>query len=132
LPSLTAPLRVHIFNYVGKTQDELINLTLVSKQFYKDCKRPGIESKIIPTIEISASQHHDDNSSIRARLLMHNLRQHLRNNETKEKLQCYPRMRNCPLLEKVTYHNTNNASQVYLNGYGMQSSNNLKEIHMND
>ena len=92
LVSLTAPLRVHIFNYLGQRQDELINLTLLSKQFYKDCQRPGIDWKIISTIEIRAAQHHDDDS-IRGRVLMQQLFQHLQNNETKEKLQCYPHMR---------------------------------------
>jgi hypothetical protein len=52
LLGLPVPLRIYILNYLlGETQEELmINLTLVSKQIYKDCKRPGIEWKIIPTI----------------------------------------------------------------------------------
>ena len=50
-------LRVSIFNYTeGQTQDELINLIVVSKQICNDCiKQPGIKWKIIPTIEISLS-----------------------------------------------------------------------------
>jgi hypothetical protein len=52
-PDLPVPVRIVIFNYLGQTQDELINLTLVSKQFCRDCKRPGIEWKIIRTYEIT-------------------------------------------------------------------------------
>jgi hypothetical protein len=35
--SLPIPLRISILNYLGQTQEELMNLTLVSKQIYKDC-----------------------------------------------------------------------------------------------
>ena len=39
---------------LGETQEELVNLRLISKQLYEDCKRPGIEWKIfISMIEIS-------------------------------------------------------------------------------
>jgi hypothetical protein len=54
LMSLPITLRIMIFNHLGETNDELIYLTLVSKGLYEDCKRPGIEWKLIPTIEISA------------------------------------------------------------------------------
>ncbi|MGK3755532.1 MAG: hypothetical protein ACI8RD_007842 [Bacillariaceae sp.] len=51
---LPIPLRVYILNYLGEqTLDEIINLILVSKKMYEDCKQPGIEWKIFPTIEIS-------------------------------------------------------------------------------
>ncbi|OEU11666.1 hypothetical protein FRACYDRAFT_244785 [Fragilariopsis cylindrus CCMP1102] len=50
-------IRVRILNYLGGgeqcTLDELIDLTVVSKQFYNDCKRPGIEWTIIPTYIIN-------------------------------------------------------------------------------
>jgi hypothetical protein len=85
---LTVPLRVCIFNYLGQTQEEFMDMTLVSKQVYKDCKRPGIEWKIIPTIEIRP-QRYLGNDSMRPWILMQNLRQHLLNYTTKEKLQCY-------------------------------------------
>jgi hypothetical protein len=42
-----------IFNYLGETLDEIYNLTLVSKGVNEDCKRHGIEWKIIPTYEIT-------------------------------------------------------------------------------
>ena len=54
LMDVTASLRVCIFNYLGETQEELVDLRLISKQLYEDCKRPGIEWKIfISMIEIS-------------------------------------------------------------------------------
>ncbi|OEU10408.1 hypothetical protein FRACYDRAFT_263880 [Fragilariopsis cylindrus CCMP1102] len=49
---LDGNIRVNILNYLGETNDELITLTLVSKQVNKACKQPGIEWKIIPTFEI--------------------------------------------------------------------------------
>ena len=36
LLGLPMPIRVYIFNYLGETQDELMGLTLVSKQAYED------------------------------------------------------------------------------------------------
>jgi hypothetical protein len=66
LTSLTISVRIYILNYLGQTQDELMNLTLVSKQIYKDCKRPGIEWKIIPTIEIRPRKKKRNDPMIRA------------------------------------------------------------------
>jgi hypothetical protein len=89
---LPVPIRVCILNYLGQTQNELMNLTLVSKQVYEDCKRNGIEWKIIPTINLIESQHPFD-GTVRALRLLQNLHQHLQNNnETKDKLQCYRHM----------------------------------------
>ena len=39
-----------------KTQEDLINLTLVSKKVNTDCKSSSIEWKIIPTIETSPTK----------------------------------------------------------------------------
>ena len=50
LISLPIPIRVNILNYFGPTQEELRILPLVSKGFYEDCNRPGIDWKIIPTL----------------------------------------------------------------------------------
>ena len=37
--------------YLGEKHEKLMKLTLVSKQVYDDCKRPGaVEWKIIPTM----------------------------------------------------------------------------------
>jgi hypothetical protein len=172
-----------------------VNLTLVSIQVYNDCKSPGIEWKIIPTIEIRPHQQQGDDS-IRGLVLIQNLRHRLQNNETNNKLQRYPHMKvndvhkfdagcdvtyydevqleeiangiqmdwissldisspsartvayrynsglrgstlvhfsnNCPLLEKVTYHNIKDISDIYMCGTDMGSLNNLKEIHMNN
>ncbi|MGK3744344.1 MAG: hypothetical protein ACI90V_011204 [Bacillariaceae sp.] len=84
LLGLLMPLRVYIFNYLGETQDELMNLTLVSKQVYTDCYRLGIDWKIIPTIEISPTK----GGSTRALLQQLN-----RDDETNKKLRRFPRMR---------------------------------------
>jgi hypothetical protein len=45
LLDLPVAIRIRIFNYLGETQEELINLPLASKQTYEDCKRLGIERK---------------------------------------------------------------------------------------
>jgi hypothetical protein len=81
LMDLTASLRVCIFNYLGQTQEELVNLTVVSKQVYEDCKRPGIEWKIIISmIEISPKGGGSE------RGLLRKLQQHLLDNKTNKKL----------------------------------------------
>jgi hypothetical protein len=90
LLDLPVPLRVSILNYLGQTQEELMNLTLVSKQLYKDCYRPGIEWKIIPTIEISALQQ-EGGGSIHA--LLQQLCKHILDNETNRILHRYPHMK---------------------------------------
>jgi hypothetical protein len=90
LMSLTVSIRVHILNYLGQTQDELTNLTLVSKQMYQDCKRPGIEWKIIPMIEIRPLQLQQGGST---QTLMQNLTRRLLNNNTNTKLRRYPHMK---------------------------------------
>jgi hypothetical protein len=85
LLGLPIPLRAHIFNYLGETQDELMNLALVSKQVYTDCYRLGIEWKIIPTIEISPTKGRSKRTLLQQ--LLHN-----KNNETNKKLRRFPRM----------------------------------------
>jgi hypothetical protein len=55
LISLPTPLRVYHSYNLGQTQ-ELMDLTLTSKQVCEDCKIPGIEWKIIPTIVIRPHQ----------------------------------------------------------------------------
>ncbi|OEU06799.1 hypothetical protein FRACYDRAFT_252979 [Fragilariopsis cylindrus CCMP1102] len=91
LMSLPVHLRVSILNLLGKqTQDDdLINLTLVSKQMHEDCKRPGIEWKIIPTIVISSSQQGIEIGDSRTRTLIQNLA----HNQTNKKLDHYSHMR---------------------------------------
>jgi hypothetical protein len=78
-------IRVSILNHLGETQDELINLTLVSKQFYEDCKRLGIEWKIIPRIEISPKQQEGGGSFYKLVTLAHN--------QINKKLDRYSHMR---------------------------------------
>jgi hypothetical protein len=202
LISLPVSVRVSILNHLGETQDELVNLTLVSKQMYEDCKSPGIEWKIIPTIEFSASQEEGGGSCKK-------LLQILYQNQTNGKFQRYPRLRvndlhkfgdlnlsynemnnitkdvrlegilsldlssldyqprrwsrlpstlskilpklieldfsnnmpmnyttllqcseNCRFLEKITCHNFTKDFGVGLDGFGMHSAKNLKEIYM--
>ena len=86
LLNLPMPLRVYIFNYLGETQDELIDLTLISKQVHEDCYRPGIEWKIIPTIVISPTPEGGVGST---RALL----QRLNNQSPKSKLRRYTHMK---------------------------------------
>ena len=89
LISLPDSIRVYILNYLGgQTQDELTNLTLVSKQFYNDCKRPGIEWKIITVFEISLLKQHDGYVN----RLLRNMEKLSLNNATNNKLQRYEHM----------------------------------------
>ena len=85
LLGLPVPIRVYIFNYLGETQDELMGLTHVSKQVHDDCYRPGIEWKIIPTIEISPTKGRS--TRILLQQLLYN-----NDNETSKKLRRFPRM----------------------------------------
>ena len=55
---LPTPLRVHTLNYLGETIEEFRTLTVLSKKFNEDCKRPGIEWNIIQTIELSPLEHY--------------------------------------------------------------------------
>ena len=202
LLNLPVPLRVYIFNYLGETQDELIDLTLISKQVYEDCYRPGIEWKIIPTIVISPTPEGGVGST---RALL----QRLNNQSPKSKLRRYTHMKindihrfndnistteiheiigdaemdwivsldmslsmpnlwvtdyfpnvliyilpnlreidisynipdnhsimdvffECSKFEKVTWNNIKIKSYIAINGKFMESSNNLKEIIMDD
>jgi len=88
LTDLPLSVRINILNLLGgQTQEQLMNLMLVSKQFYKDCKRPGIEWKIVPIIIIRPS-------FIRTRAFMQNLTHlFLINENEKEKLQIHQHMR---------------------------------------
>jgi hypothetical protein len=84
-------IRVAILNYLGETQDELITLTLVSKQVYEDCKQPGIEWKIIPTIEVRPRKQKQGGSTL---ALLQQLRNHhVMDNETNEKIRRYHHMK---------------------------------------
>jgi hypothetical protein len=92
LMSLPTPLRVSIFNYLGETQDELIDLILVSKDLHEDCKRPGIEWKIIPTIVVGAQKQQGFNS-FRIQVLIQKYAHNLSDKETNQKFQRYSHMR---------------------------------------
>ena len=209
-------VRIRIFNYLGETQEERINLALISKQTYEDCKHPGIERKLIPTIVIKPRlrfQHRIGKAQASTRALLqqffHNA---LWDIEKNTKLRRYSHMKvndvdkfdyifpeevawifgsdcrkmdwiysldisispttpwwkvddsksipnilsnflpnlreidlsnacitllgcftyRCPHLEKVTWNNINKNSKVNLDGCNMESSNNLKEIIMDD
>jgi hypothetical protein len=86
LLGLPFPIRVAILNYLGQTQDDLVNSTLVSKKVNEDCKRPGIEWKIIRTIEFSPTK----GGSVLA--LLQQLCHHPLDNDT-NKLRRYPHMK---------------------------------------
>ena len=88
LLGLPFPIRVSILNYLGQTQDELLNLTFVSKVVNEDCKRPGIEWNIIRTIEIRPTK---GGGSVLASLQQ--LCHHLLDNNTNKKLRRYPHMK---------------------------------------
>lgn len=88
---LPTPIRVYILNYLGETQEELRNLTLLSKQVNKDCKRPGIEWEIIPLFDLSPLQNILYGGGSTENFL-HNLDQYQRDNDTSRKLQRYCHM----------------------------------------
>ncbi|OEU09800.1 hypothetical protein FRACYDRAFT_248057 [Fragilariopsis cylindrus CCMP1102] len=91
LLDLPISLLAHIFNHLGKTQEELMNLTLVSKQVYEICKneRTGIEWKIIPVFEISVLQQEGGGST---RTLVKNMITHSLNRKTAKKFRNYHHM----------------------------------------
>jgi hypothetical protein len=86
LTGLPTPIRIHIFNYLGHTQEELTNLTLASKSVYEDCKHPGIKWKIISIFKINPNL----GGSIHQLLL--NLDGHVSNNGTVIKFRRYSDM----------------------------------------
>ena len=75
--------------YLGEKQEKLVNLTLVSKQVYDDCKRPGaIEWKIIPTmIEPNSDQQRVVGGSILTRITAAIVSPSLLDNDTNKKLR---------------------------------------------
>jgi hypothetical protein len=92
--------------------DELINVTLVSKKIHEeDSKRPskyGIKWKIIPTIVVSASQEEGGGSSEK-------LLQILSQNQTNEKFQRYPHMKVNDVHKFDDIINYNDAEQMIAN-----------------
>ena len=80
---LPTPIKIEIFSYLD--QESLMNLSLVSKQSHDIiCNEPGNKNKIIPVFEIG---------DIPMTVLCQNLLNHVRNKETKNKLQRYQIMR---------------------------------------
>ena len=99
LLDLPIDMRICIFNYLGETHEERITLSLVSKQTYEDCKRPGIERKIIPTIVITPRlplrfQHRLGKAQASTRALLQQFfLDAVRDNERNMKLRRYPHMK---------------------------------------
>jgi hypothetical protein len=80
---LQTPIIIEIVNWLD--QESLMNLTLVSKQLHDIiANEPGIENKIIPVFEVSGSS---------TQRFFQILRNNFFNEEIKNKLQYYPRMR---------------------------------------
>ena len=87
LPDLA---RLHILNYVGDNnkQDELINLTVISKAVNKDCQQAGIEWTIFPLFVLSPIQNIKNGGSMNK--FFQNLNQYQQHDEnTYNKLQSY-------------------------------------------
>ena len=57
---LPKTIRVYILTFLGETQEELRELPLVSKQFYKDCKEPGIGWKLHQLFVLSPKENNKD------------------------------------------------------------------------
>jgi hypothetical protein len=89
--TLPVPIRVSVFNCLD--QESLMESTLVSKQWHKECNGPGIENKIIPVFELSPSDDDRSMTNSRTRNFLQNLCRHQHNNETNIKLQRYRHMR---------------------------------------
>ena len=68
-------------------QDELINLTVISKAVNKDCKQPGIEWRIIHLFVLSPKRSIEDGGSTRD--FFQNLKQYQQDENTNNKLQRY-------------------------------------------
>ncbi|OEU15009.1 hypothetical protein FRACYDRAFT_239689 [Fragilariopsis cylindrus CCMP1102] len=90
LLDLHVDLRISIFNYLGQTQEDLFNLTLVSKKVNTDCKSSSIKWKIIPTIEISPTKRGAPNKLLRQ---LKQLCHHELDNDTKKKIRRYTHMK---------------------------------------
>ena len=80
---LQTPIIIEIFNWLD--QESLMNLSLVSKQLHNIiANEPGNKNRIIPVFEVSGSS---------TQRLFQILRDNFFNQEIKNKLQSYPRMR---------------------------------------
>jgi len=92
LKGLPISIRVKILNYFdGKQQQELVNLQLVSKGFYKDCKEPGIEWELIPLFLLRPSPNNEDDSG-RLKGFIRNIREYQKDDDTIRNFRRYLRM----------------------------------------
>ena len=57
---LPKTVRIYILTFLGETQEELRELPLVSKQFYNDCKEPGLGWELLPLFVLSAKENNED------------------------------------------------------------------------
>ena len=87
LIALPKTVRIFILSFLGETQEELRELPLVSKQFYKDCKEPGIEWKLIPLFVLRPKINNEDEG--RTMNFVHTMNQYQQDENTNRKLQRY-------------------------------------------
>mmetsp|Transcript_33378 Transcript_33378/g.37310 ORF Transcript_33378/g.37310 Transcript_33378/m.37310 type:complete len:466 (-) Transcript_33378:71-1468(-) len=133
LMALPITIRVDIINFLGETQEELVTLTLISKEFNATCQQPGVVWRIINWIEICPSQ---GGNSYR---LLNNLRSHLQeqqhsyNNKTKTTTtERISRRRKFGPIEispaqEGSFHRLLNNSRIYLRWQQQQRNDNNKK-----
>ena len=95
-------VRIFILSFLGETQDELRELPLVSKQFYHDCKEPGLGWELVPLFVLSAKDNNQDEG--RTLNFIHTMIQYQHDNNTYRKLQRYSifKVENMDKFDKVS------------------------------
>jgi len=133
LMALPITIRVDIINFLGETQEELVTLTLISKEFNATCQQPGVVWRIINWIEICPSQ---GGNSYR---LLNNLRSHLQ-----EQQHSYDNKTQTTTTERISrrrkfgpieispaqegsFHRLLNNSRIYLRWQQQQRNDNNKK-----
>jgi len=85
---LPISIRLFIMNYLGGTQQELVNLTLLSKGNNEDCKRPGIDWDITPVFYLSPFKQDGGNTMN----FIRKLHQYQQDDDINRKIQRYRRL----------------------------------------
>jgi len=88
LMRLPISVRLFIMNYLGGTQQELVNLTLLSKGNNEDCKRPGIDWDITPVFYLSPFKQDGGNTMN----FIRKLHQYQQDDDINRKIQRYRRL----------------------------------------
>jgi len=111
LMALPQTVRIFILSFLGETQEELRELPLVSKQFYKDCKEPGIGWEFLSSFVLSAKDNDEDNG--RTMNFIHTMNQYQQDEDTRRKLARYNifKVENLDKFDQVPddelFHNNN-------------------------